>query len=107
MSRARARRVAGTMNKTEAAYAIRLSGRRWRFEGVTLKLADDCRYTPDFMVIAEDDVIEFHEVKGHWRDDARVKIRVAAEKFPMFRFLAATPRKDGWDFEHFGPKDAA
>ena len=32
--------------------------------------------------------MEMHEVKGFWQDDARVKIKVAAQMYP-FRFLAA------------------
>ena len=96
------------MNKLEADYAIRLAGSLWSFEVVTLKLAADCRYTPDFMVInREDGVVEFHEVKGHWRDDAKVKLRVAAEKFPMFRFFAAQRDKGCWTITAYGLPDAA
>jgi hypothetical protein len=39
------------------------------------------------MVLKSDGALECHEVKGHWTDDALVKIRVAAEQFP-FRFIA-------------------
>ena len=39
--------------------------------------------------------------KGFWEDDARVKIKVAAEVFP-FRFVAITRSKDGWKEEDFG-----
>ena len=47
-----------------------------------------------------DGTLECHEVKGHWEDDARVKIKCAAEKFP-FRFVAMKPRtkKNGGGFE--------
>ena len=42
-------------------------------------------------------------MKGHWEDDARVKIKVAAAMFP-FTFIAvfAAPKKDGggWRFEN-------
>jgi len=45
-----------------------------------------------------------HEVKGFWQDDARVKIKVAADMYP-FRFIAVKPRakKDGggWQTEAF------
>ena len=43
--------------------------------------------------------MELHEVKGHWQDDARVKIKVAAEQYP-FRFVAvkARAKKDGGGF---------
>ena len=92
------------MNKGEARYAqhlelLRLAGEivRWDFEDVTLRLADKTRYTPDFMVLLPNREVEFHEFKGFWRDDARVKIKVAAERFAMFRFVAVQeiPKKDG------------
>ncbi len=96
-----------SMNKTEAAYGAFLEGQKasgrvawYRFEGMTLKLADDCRYTPDYVVMLATGDIECHEVKGFWRDDARVKIRVASSLYP-FRFVAVTKTKGGWDVEEF------
>lgn len=94
----------GKMNKTEAAYAgevlalAKATGRvAWyAFEAVKLRLADKTYYTPDFLVMLADGTLEAHEVKGFWRDDARVKIKVAAELFP-FRFMAISKqtKKDG------------
>ena len=110
---ARARpRQPGTMNSTEAAYAGHLEIRRqageialWRFESFKLRLAKSTYYSPDFEVVLSDGLIELHEVKGFWRDDARVKIKVAAETFQEFRFLAVRklPKKagGGWKFEEF------
>lgn len=106
------RLAAGSMNKTEAAYEdhLRLLASAgevlwWRFEGLKLRLADNTFYTPDFAVMAGDGVIECHEVKGHWTDDARVKIKVAAASYP-FRFRAvkaeAKKRGGGWVVETFG-----
>lgn len=61
-------------------------------------------YTPDFAVMTANGTMEMHEVKGFWQDDARVKIKVAAESYP-FRFVAvkAKSKKDGggWSFEVF------
>lgn len=98
---------AGKMNGTEAKYAQRLSDLRmageilwYGFEAVKLRLADNTFYTPDFAVMAKDGVIEMHEVKGFWQDDARVKIKVAAAQFP-FRFFALKARKGGWERETF------
>lgn len=106
----------GTMNKTEAAYASYLDLLRhagevlwWRFEGLKLRLADNTFYTPDFAVMARDGVMECHEVKGFWRDDARAKIKIAADLFP-FRFRAVTARSKkaggGWDIEDFSRASA-
>ena len=101
----------GTMNKTEQAYAATLDARRhvgevawFKFEGVKLRLADNTFYTPDFAVMLADGALEMHEVKGYWQDDARVKIKIAADMYPM-RFLAiqAKAKKDGggWEIEAF------
>lgn len=111
VARSRAKRVPGQMNATEQRYASELQVRKnigdiadfW-FEGIKLRLANSTFYTPDFMVMLANGEIELHETKGHWEDDARVKIKVAAEQYP-FRFIAAKPRpkKDGggWKYEEF------
>jgi hypothetical protein len=48
--------------------------------------------------------LELHEVKGFWQDDARVKIKIAADLYPM-RFIAvrAKLKKEGggWVVENF------
>ena len=48
--------------------------------------------------------MEMHEVKGYWMDDARAKIKIAAELYP-FRFFAIKKgtRKSGgdWLIENF------
>lgn len=101
----------GAMNKTEAAYAQTLQIRKYageiawyRFEGIKFRLADNTFYTPDFAVMLADGAMECHEVKGFWQDDARAKIKIAADQYP-FRFVAvrAKAKKDGggWDMEEF------
>ena len=101
----------GQMNKTEAAYAQILDAlvhsheiAWYKFEGVKLRLADNTFYTPDFVVMAANGLIEMHEVKGFWQDDARAKIKIAADMYP-FKFLAVKvrPKKDGggWAKEEF------
>lgn len=101
----------GAMNKTEAAYDQHLAGLQhagqilWRrFEGIKLRLADNTFYTPDFAVMNADGVMELHEVKGFWQDDARAKIKIAADQYP-FRFIAirARTKKSGgsWEVEAF------
>lgn len=101
----------GVMNKTEAAYSERLKALeftgavQWfKFEGIKLRLADNTFYTPDFAVMLQDGTMELHEVKGFWQDDARAKIKIAADLYP-FRFIAVKvrPKKDGggWETEEF------
>ena len=107
-ARARVQPVRGSMNKTEQAYGAYLELRKrcgeilgYGFERIKLRLADNTFYTPDFDVVAADGTLELHEVKGFWEDDARVKIKVAAEVFP-FRFLGVKKTRTGWEFEDFG-----
>lgn len=97
----------GQMNGTERSYANRLEAMKslgeilwYSFEGMKFKLATKCFYTPDFMVLNKDGTLEAHEVKGYWQDDARVKIKTAAEKFPV-KFIAVQYKKKEWLFEEF------
>ena len=106
-------------NKTEEAYAaylgtLKLAGdiADFGYEWITLKLADDTRYTPDFFVLTSDYTVEFHEVKAGilnkstgevkalMKDDALVKIKVAAERFP-FRFKMAFLYKGTWYWKEY------
>lgn len=118
-------RKPGEMNKVEQAYEAYLAERkllgevqRYAYEEITLKLADKCRFTPDFNVIGADDTLEFHEVKAGipsklkdgtveikplCKDDALVKIKVAAKEFPHFRFCLAYRHKQGpWHVDEVG-----
>lgn len=95
------------MNKTEFDYLALLELRKrageiidYRFEPFGLRLADKTFYHPDFMVVFPGH-FEIHEVKGFWRDDARVKIKVAAELYPWWRFVAVKKQKTQWVFEVF------
>ncbi len=96
----------GTRNKLEAEYEQELKLRQavgqvawFRFEGLKLRLADNTFFTPDFAVMLASGAIECHETKGFWTDDARAKIKIAAEMYP-FRFIAIKklPKRDGGGF---------
>jgi predicted nuclease of restriction endonuclease-like RecB superfamily len=102
----------GKMNQTEAEFAAFLErGKQageilwYTFEGIRLRLADNTFYVPDFQALHKDLSLVIYEVKGFWTEKARVKIKVAADKFP-FIFIAAmkVPKKNGggWKFEEFG-----
>lgn len=97
----------GQRNKTEAAYEEVLKNRQrageilwYRFEGLKLRLADKTFYTPDFAVMLDNGFMECHEVKGFWRDDAKVKIKVASEMYP-FKFIAVKKVRGGWAIENY------
>lgn len=84
------------LNKTEAARLAHLRALKLPAIGIqnhTLKLADDCRFTPDFNYIDENGVLTFEDVKGFQREDALLKIKFAARTFTHFRFLIV--KKDG------------
>lgn len=97
----------GEMNKSEANYAKHLELRKqageilwWCFEGFKFRLADNTFYTPDFPVMRADGVLEMHEFKGHWQDDARVKIKVAASLYPVV-FIGVKKQGRDYVYENF------
>jgi hypothetical protein len=97
------RKRQGFMNKTEAAYQVRLEGQKaqglvawYRFEGIKLRLADKTFYSPDFFVMKTNGELEVHEVKGFMLDDANVKIKVAAENYP-FKFIVVKLKRGTWE----------
>lgn len=102
----------GTMNKTETRYAQHLDLLKhagevlwWKFEGIKLRLADNTFLTIDFAVLTAAGMLEMHEVKGFWTDDARAKTKIASVMYP-FRFIAVTAKRQkdggGWRVEEFG-----
>lgn len=112
----RRRHTPGQMNSTERKMAEELALEQaagkilwWAFEPITLKLAHDTRLTVDFAILHADGSLELRDVKGGrglWEEDAAVKMRVAADRFWMFRFTAWTQAKGGWTVKEFGPKSA-
>lgn len=103
------------MNKGESRYAQWLDlqqkagdVKRWYFQALTFKLAKDCRYTPDFLVFRVDTQICV-DVKGRKvrpdgtqtyfaEEDAKIKIRVCSQMFPMYKWVIAFPLQNGnWE----------
>lgn len=103
----------GQMNKTETAYAKTLEQQKrsgeildYWFEAIKLKIADNaCTYTPDFLVLTNKGELELHEVKGSkavFQDDAKVKCKVCADKYPFPLYVVfPRPKKQGggWIYE--------
>lgn len=113
---AQGRLKSGVMNASEQAYADHLAQQQhdglilwWKFEGVKLRLTDGAFYTCDFFVMMADGELQAHEVKGQWVEDAKLKIKIAAELYP-FRFVALRTvpksRGGGWQVEDFSGSDA-
>lgn len=98
----------GVMNKAEEEFYNILVMRQkagevihFGFETVKLKLAPKTFLTLDFFVQYVSGEMGFEEVKGgHWEDDARVKIKVAAQLYPMFHFSVyrKKPKREGGKF---------
>ncbi len=94
------------LNKLEKAWLAKLratyhpSTCRILIQAITLKLADRVRYTPDFLVIfLNGGAIHAHETKGPYcREDARIKLKVAARMYPWIQFYLVT-RPKGGEFE--------
>lgn len=89
------------MNKTEAEFAQHLEFRKaagelvwWAFEPFRIRLADDTYYRPDFVTVDKSERTEIYEVKGHMREAARVRLKVAVEKLP-YKFFLVRKHKGG------------
>jgi len=104
------------MNKTEATYSRRLEAEKlagriawWQFEPVKLRLADNCTLAPDFMTMDPDGFITMVDTKAYWAsagkvgvtDYSLVKLKVAAEAFPMFRFIMTWQKDHIWEEREF------
>lgn len=95
------------LNKTERAWLTNLrvvERNQWiGIQNITLKLGFDTRYTPDFMVILPAGNLVAYEVKGFMRDDAAVKIKVAARLFPWIEFILVKRNKKEWILTQIRP----
>lgn len=93
----------GGMNKTEQAFYEHLKTTLPEFriyaQSFTLKIANGCRYTPDFVLIGDDGRLHAYETKGFMRDDAAVKIKVAASLYPAIQFTLVHRKKGAWHME--------
>ena len=95
-------------NKLEAAFAAYLRGYNpgavIHEQAVTLLVANGVRYTPD---IFSPGTLSFYETKGFMRDDAAVKIKVAAGVHPWATFYLVTKIKaskgGGWNIQRILP----
>jgi hypothetical protein len=99
-------RFGGYRSSWEQAYARVLAQEaldgslvRWLYEPLRLLLAHNTTYVPDFLVEKKRGRLELHEVKGHFYEKDRIKVKVAASKFPMFRFLIVRKAGNQWTYE--------
>lgn len=106
------RKKKGEMNATEQKFAnylrtLEITGEVlwWKHEGIKLQLADRTTLTVDFNVMHADGLLVMVDVKGAKaiiEEDAKVKLKVAAEAYPfVFKYAFPRQKKDGggWIFE--------
>lgn len=93
------------MNGWETEYGELLERRKqagevlwYGFGMIRLRIGKGCMYKPDYFVVLSSGVVECHEVKGFMREAARVRLRVAAERYP-FRFVVCRKVDGEWRFE--------
>lgn len=102
----RIRQNSAGLNKTEQAFFDCLKeshpGALVYSQSVTLGLANGVRYTPDF-VVREFSVVAAYEVKGFMRDDAAVKLKVAASLYPWILFHLVTRKGGQWQVDRVLP----
>ena len=103
------RHAAGVMNAGERAYGLLLATmrdygvvRQFMFEGEKLRLGLRCFLTPDFRVVMPNGSVEWHEVKPrksngrfYAREDAMLKLRVAADRYREAKFYVVWPDGNG------------
>ncbi len=114
----------GYNNKTERAYAAHLELRKrageikdWFYEPCRLRVADLKRgriasaagrceiwYTPDFLIIENNDRIVIHELKGRETQAAMNRFRAAAA-LHHYRFVLVKRDGNGWSEEVFQAED--
>lgn len=101
------------LNRLETAFLQRLEhqyqhGATILSQSITLKIANGCRYTPDFVVITRRKDfgigIEVWEVKGAmaW-EDGMIKLKVAAGLYPWITFNLASGKAGTWRIQQILP----
>lgn len=82
------------LNKTERRFYDEFSKKPetlWMgVHAFRLRLGPNTHYTPDFEILDRTGTLSIVDVKGTFtREDAQLKIKMAARLFPMFRFIKA------------------
>lgn len=98
-------------NKTEARYRaetidLRTDVAAVHYEGLTFRMANGHRYTPDWVVVTTAGRIECHEVKGGYALQSQQRARLAFDQvrveFPWLGWVWAVKTPGGWQIEGRG-----
>lgn len=110
----------GYANKAERSYAAHLEIlkrkgeiKEWWYEPIRLRISDlkrgrravaagrsECWYTPDFVLLLNDNRLVIHEIKGREEAATMVRFRIAAALHP-YRFVLVKRDGQGWAEEVF------
>lgn len=99
-------RVTEYKSKLEASFAdflelsLKSGAMGWyRYEPMSFRIGPDARYRPDFgALVLPTRELWLYEVKGFWREAAKVRIKVAADMYPFFRWWTVEADKSA----HYG-----
>lgn len=103
-------RILPYRSRLEAKYAAYLATKKllreisdWWYEPTKFDIGAGMRYTPDFGVLMPNGDIQYHEVKGWNRSNvaSRMRWKLAAEKYPMYRWLWVTWHHRAWHHEEY------
>ncbi len=86
------------LNKTELAYWhwLQCQDNLWiGLQCITLKMGHDLRLTPDCWALSHEGLRAI-DVKGFQREDALIKMRIAARLFPFIHFVIVKKDGAGW-----------
>lgn len=91
-------------NKWETRYAADvLEPRRrageithYEYEALKIRVGIGAYYTPDWVAWRADGRVEIHEVKGFWREAAKVRWKAVQDRYRGFIFHSATIRGGVW-----------
>jgi hypothetical protein len=70
--------------------------RSYSYEAIKFRLGDGAYFTPDFLIVWADEVLEIAEVKGFLREAARVRFLVARDLYPQFRWRMWGRQSGAW-----------
>jgi hypothetical protein len=92
------------LERARLAYLRMIKVPQLRIHAITLKLADDCRYTTDFTYLDANGRMVFEDTKGKqvW-EDSIIKMKTAARMFPEFVFCIVKRSPNGWDVTEVKP----
>lgn len=109
--KARIRQNSAGLNKTEQAFFDWLKAtypnRTHYSQAITLKLGNGVRYTVDFVSVLQyargEAFLNAYECKGFARDDAIVKLKVAASMYSWLIFHLVTRKGGTWQIQEVLP----